>query len=118
MGSQEQHYRRELGAGLSVRLAQASSAAEHDIAPAGVDARRPLPPFVEPDRVRLTRLRQPQDTPAGCREKAAADLARAAAGTAGQQSWLYEHSAASWAERANLLERQAAALDARKQGRA
>ncbi len=70
----------ELGDGLSVRM----------------PARLP----------RLTRReRQPQDTEAGCRASAAADLARAATMDTDQGRWRLEHSAASWTSRANLIHR-------------
>jgi hypothetical protein len=46
-----------------------------------------------------------EDTGAGCRAKAAADLARAHAPGGDYMRQRLEHSAAMWAERAGLLER-------------
>lgn len=58
--------------------------------------------------------RQPQDTAQGCRDRASADLVRAADSPAGQPRWRYEHSAAAWTHRANLLDRIEAGLLARR----
>lgn len=55
-------------------------------------------------RLTLRNLR-PEDTVVGCRERADADLARAAAGAEGPGRWRYESSAASWLQRAEMLER-------------
>ena len=49
--------------------------------------------------------RQPQDTVEGCRERAAADLAAAAALDASRGRWKFEHSAAAWTTRADMLAR-------------
>lgn len=55
---------------------------------------------------RLTlRNRLPEDTASGCRERADADLVRAAAGAEGPGRWRYESSAASWLQRAEMLGR-------------
>jgi hypothetical protein len=61
--------------------------------------------------------RRPEDTPEGCRALAAADLRRAAASARELSNWRYEHSAAAWRARADLLDRREAklrALEARK----
>lgn len=66
--------------------------------------------LVGPDLERLTLAdRRPEDTAAGCRERAAADLNRAAAGGYGRGRWLFESSAARWSDRAEML----ASLEAR-----
>ena len=49
--------------------------------------------------------RQAQDTIAGCRESARADLATAAGLEGSNAALKYEHSAASWTARADLLQR-------------
>ena len=49
--------------------------------------------------------RRAEDTGAGCRANAAADLARAGAPGGDYMRQRLEHSAAVWAERATLLER-------------
>jgi hypothetical protein len=53
----------------------------------------------------VLRRRRPEDTAVGCREHAAADLARASLGGKGRGAWLYESSAASWSKRAEMLDR-------------
>ncbi|MGZ8349909.1 MAG: hypothetical protein ACXWU2_07750 [Allosphingosinicella sp.] len=49
----------------------------------------------------------PEDTPQGCRGRAADDLARAALADSEQGRRRLERSAASWTERGAMLERQA-----------
>jgi hypothetical protein len=49
--------------------------------------------------------RKPEDTPAGCRARAAADTIAAADLAPGGMRQRLEHSAASWIARAELLER-------------
>lgn len=66
----------------------------------------------------LTRTRrQTQDTVAGCRERAAANLTEAATLDVANGRWKLEHSAAAWTSRADLLERLEAKHDARVAGR-
>lgn len=68
-------------------------------------------PIVDHKARRLTlRNRSPEDTAAGCRERADADLLRASAGVDGPGRWRYESSAASWLQRADMLAR----LEARR----
>ena len=57
--------------------------------------------------------RQPQDTSAGCRARAAADLSRAAELTGDHVRWRYQHSAQAWLARADLLDRLEAKFQAR-----
>ncbi|WP_129790763.1 hypothetical protein [Sphingosinicella sp. CPCC 101087] len=71
---------------------------------AGLAAARPAP---------QPRRRKPEDTPAGCRAFAAADLGRAATQNVDRGRWLFESSAAAWSARADLLERLARQSDAR-----
>jgi hypothetical protein len=59
------------------------------------------------------RRRRPEDTPAGCRAFAAADLGRAAAQNIDRGRSRFEHSAAAWSARADLLERLARQSEAR-----
>lgn len=67
---------------------------------------------------RLPRLarpnRQPQDTEAGCRERAAANLAQAATMDTAHGRGRLEHSAASWTTRADLLHRLDESSEARR----
>ncbi len=57
-----------------------------------------------------------EDTGAGCRANAAADLARAASPGGGFMRLRLEHSAAVWNERAELLERLERNFARRKAG--
>jgi hypothetical protein len=63
---------------------------------------------VRPDAARPARkprsLRRPQDTVAGCRDRAAADLLAAATMTTRNGQLRMEASSASWTERANLIQ--------------
>ncbi len=56
--------------------------------------------------------KRPEDTAAGCRANADADLARATAPGAQHFRWRFEHSAAAWAARAELLDKEAANFEA------
>lgn len=49
--------------------------------------------------------KQPSDTAEGCRENARGDTARAATMSNSNAKQKYEHSAASWTARADLLQR-------------
>ena len=62
-----------------------------------------LRPMLE--RLSMERRRQPQDTEQGCRDFAAADLARADDLGEGWPRARMEHSAAAWTARADLLHR-------------
>ena len=75
-----------------------------------------VPPTAPPPRLRGGR--RDEDTAAGCRAKAAADLSRAEALGADPTRWRMEHSAAAWAARAALLEREERAFEARRHGAA
>ena len=77
--------RRELGGGLAVRLPSSAP----------------------------VRSRRPEDTALGCRAKAEADLARADALVGDHVRWRFEHSAAAWTARAELLGRLEAKFAAR-----
>lgn len=70
-----------------------------------------LPPAASPPRVRGGR--RDEDTAAGCRVKAADDLARAVAVDAAPLRRRMEHSAAAWTARAEQLEREERAFSAR-----
>src|SRR5687767_14091579 len=83
--------RQDLGGGLSVRLSSLTAAAR--ATGSADDLRRTL----------RTSWRA-EDTAAGCRDKAADDLARAASGAV-HFRWRLEHSAAAWTARAEMLER-------------
>jgi hypothetical protein len=83
---------------------------------AGLNVRVPVAVPVRPPRL-TARARRPEDTEAGCRASAAADLARAAAMDTAQGRWRLEHSAASWVKRADLLKRMAASHEARRGGK-
>ena len=68
------------------------------------------------DRATLTVSRKrPEDTPAGCRLLAAADMRRATVAD-GHSSWRYEHSAAAWTARADMLSQHEAEFQARFTG--
>ena len=71
-----------------------------------------LHPMLE--RLSMERRRQPQDTEQGCRDFAAADLARADDLVAGWPRARMEHSAAAWTARADLLHRVRGKADASK----
>jgi hypothetical protein len=75
-----------------------------------------VPPTAPPPRLRGGR--RDEDTAAGCRAKAAADLARAGVPGTDPMRWRMEHSAAAWTARADLLERQEKAFEARMTGAA
>ena len=62
------------------------------------------PPTAPPPRIRGGR--RDEDTAAGCRTRAAADLDRAVAMGADPMRWRMEHSAAAWQARADLLDCQ------------
>ncbi|HWT11976.1 MAG TPA: hypothetical protein VN231_04420 [Allosphingosinicella sp.] len=62
---------------------------------------------------RTARRKRPEDTPEGCRAFAAADLDRAAGLTGEHGRWRFEHSAAAWTTRADLLARIEASFQAR-----
>ena len=59
--------------------------------------------------------RRPEDTPAGCRLLAAADLRRASRADR-SSSWRYEHSAAAWTARADMLSQHEAEFRERIRG--
>ena len=90
----------ELGGGLSIRLPPLEPIAM------GTDQADGLP---TPPRTG----KRAEDTAAGCRAKAAADLARAAAPGSEHFRWRLEHSAAAWTARADLLDRLAMKFEAR-----
>jgi len=50
------------------------------------------------------RRKRPEDTPAGCRELAAADLRRADDLAVEHVRWRYRHSADAWLARADFLD--------------
>lgn len=50
------------------------------------------------------RRKRPEDTPAGCRELAAADLRRADDVAVEHVRWRYRHSADAWLARADFLD--------------
>ena len=83
--------RHDLGDGLSIRVSSLTAAA---LATGSADDLRRT----------LRTSRRAEDTAAGCRDKAAADLVRAASGAV-QFRWRLEHSAAAWTARADMLER-------------
>ncbi len=58
--------------------------------------------------------RRAEDTAAGCRALAAADLHRAATLGADPLRWRMEHSAAAWTRRAELLELAEKRFEARR----
>lgn len=60
--------------------------------------------------------RRAEDTAAGCRALAAADLSRAETLGADPLRWRMEHSAAAWTRRAELLERAEKKFEARLSG--
>jgi len=68
-----------------------------------IPARRPTP----------RSKNKPENTADGCRALAAADLGRAAALDGGRMRWRFEHSAAAWTARAELLARLEAKFAAR-----
>jgi hypothetical protein len=83
-----------------------------------------MPPPASPPRAvddglsgRLQRLphrgRRPEDTAAGCRGLAAASMAQAALAPIANGRSRYEHSAATWTKRADLLARIEASHGAR-----
>lgn len=78
----------------------------------------PTLPLEDGLAVRLPRIsrpnRQPQDTEAGCRARAAANLEQAATMDTAHGRDRLEHSAASWTTRADLLHRLDASSDARR----
>ena len=51
------------------------------------------------------RRKRPEDTPAGCRAFAEADLRRAEELTGEHVRWRYRHSADAWLARADMLDR-------------
>ena len=59
------------------------------------------------------RRKRPEDTSAGCRALAAADLLRAEAILVDHGRWRYQHSAHAWLARAELLDRLEAKFQAR-----
>jgi hypothetical protein len=70
-----------------------------------------VPPTAPPPRVRGGR--RDEDTAAGCRARAAADLDRAVAMGADPMRRRMEHSAAAWQARADLLDRDEKSFEAR-----
>jgi hypothetical protein len=66
-----------------------------------------------PALARARAQKQPQDTAIWCRARAAADLAAAGHIRADNGRLRLEHSAASWADRADLLDRLEASYQAR-----
>jgi hypothetical protein len=60
--------------------------------------------------------KRPEDTPAGCRARASADLCRAGELAGALPKARFEHSAAAWTARAELLERLEAKHSARMRG--
>jgi hypothetical protein len=57
-----------------------------------------------PPRLAVRTGKRDEDTAAGCRSKAAADLVRAEALGLDRMRWRMEHSAAAWTARAEILE--------------
>jgi hypothetical protein len=115
------HYRRSVGDGLSVAghggTAMSGAALANWDNEGGALIRDVPGAVLAPARARLSPItRQARDTPAGCRKRALADLDRAAAEAPGRPGWLYEHSAATWLQRAEMLERRDAELRARRAG--
>ena len=78
---------------------------------------QPSLPLGEGLSIRLPRLarphRQPQDTVAGCRDRASADLAEAEGMDTAHGRTRLEHSAASWTKRGDLLQRLEDSFQAR-----
>ncbi|MGZ8311980.1 MAG: hypothetical protein ACXWUP_04230 [Allosphingosinicella sp.] len=72
----------------------------------------PTASIAEPPSLTLRRKRL-EDTAAGCRSFAAADMQRAEALTGEHIRWRYQHSAGAWLARAELLERLEAKFQAR-----
>jgi hypothetical protein len=69
-----------------------------------------------PDPTRAVRMgKRAEDTAAGCRANAAADLVRASVPGVDHVRWRMEHSAAAWTARADLLERLEKKFNARTQ---
>jgi len=66
-----------------------------------------------PEGVRARGAKRAEDTSAGCRANAAADLGRAEALGADPTRWRMERSAAAWTARAVQLERDEARFQAR-----
>ena len=80
------------------------------------DPKTPCPadaPGVVPPPTLTLRRKRPEDTPAGCRSFAAADLRRAAETNVDHGRWRYQHSADAWLARAELLDRLEAKFQAR-----
>ena len=74
----------------------------------GMDDSKPLwdwgpAPGHDPVKPARPRGHPPQDTPKGCNEMAAADMARAAGQQEGWARTRFEHSAVMWSRRAKLL---------------
>ena len=61
----------------------------------------------------IARRRQPHDSVTGCRERAANDLLEAATMDSANGRSRLEHSAATWSQRADLLEQRKIRLQAR-----
>lgn len=98
------HVRRSTG--LSVRipmnsgnLTRSGSEAANNNKAASSEADVPGP------KARLGYRRRAEDTAAGCRANALADLRRADEPAEAHSRWRYEHSAAAWNMRAEKLER-------------
>ena len=68
----------------------------------------------EPDPGVRKRRRQPEDTVAGCEALAASDMARAAATDTENGRRKLQHSAESWQQRADLLQRLQNSFDKRE----
>ncbi len=67
-----------------------------------------------PARPAVRSGKREEDTAAGCRAKAAADLVRAEALGADRMRWRMEQSAAAWTARAEILEMIERKADARR----
>ena len=105
----------ELALGLAVRMPERASPA-----PAAARLRRPPeegledegeampsppePPHAEAQPARASGNKQPQDTIAGCRLLAEGDMARARDTDTDQSRRKFEHSAATWTRRGDMLE--------------
>ena len=79
---------------------------------------KPAAPEQKPELIApptlVLRRKKLEDTPAGCRALAAADLCRADELTGDHARWRYRHSAESWLARAELLDRLEAKFQERQ----
>jgi hypothetical protein len=75
--------------------------------PSAPNAERGVAPTARHEDAAFARkgTRLPEDTVEGCRANASLDLAHASTMGSANSRWKYERSAASWTERADLLQR-------------